>query len=96
MQTNLLAVDDRVEMKKPSSFFAIQGSELRVQIVAKRSISERFRMREIHNDVFPGIPLDMEGLHHRDQDLPGFKDVKSLTLVFHSKESWFAPPSRLV
>ncbi|KAK0708712.1 hypothetical protein B0H67DRAFT_346809 [Lasiosphaeris hirsuta] len=82
----MLFVDDRVEMKKSSSLFNIQGSELSVQIAANRNISERFRIRKIHNEVFPGIPLDMEGLHYRDQDLPGFKDVKSLTLGFHSKE----------
>ncbi|KAK3356355.1 hypothetical protein B0T25DRAFT_536567 [Lasiosphaeria hispida] len=82
----MLFVDDRVEMKKPSSLFNIQDSELRVQIAANRNISERFRIRKIHNDVFPGIPLDMEGLHYRDQDLSGFKDVKSLTLGFYSKE----------
>lgn len=83
----MLFVDDRVELKQPNSLFKMQGSELSLHIVANRNISERFRLREIDHNSFPGIPLNLEGLHHEDQDLPGFKDVRSLALVFHSEQA---------
>jgi len=79
-------VDDRIELKQPSSLFKMQTPQLTLQIVANRNISERFRIREIDNNTFPGIPLGLEGLHYGDQDLPGFKDAKSLALVFHSEQ----------
>ncbi len=82
-------VDDRIELKHSLSLFKMQGSELSLQIVANRNISERFRIRAIDNHNFPGIPLSLEGLHYRDQDLPGFQDVKSMTLVFHSEQGMF-------